>query len=333
MMVNVAPDPPLTEKALVFGRRWAERWPGYDPRYGGGAPEGSVYDHRHAHPDFRSPLSSDEEADASVEFHAAVIEWLADGRPVTLLTFDVESEWDGDYAYQVSALDGLLEREPLLSVIDEQHDDGTSVIHVFISTIGADDLRLPEVWAKTANGDAPVLVVGPEMQWLARPHVECVAVNTFVDADLESLREVERETWDRWGVPHDRVALLDLARVTAYFLGRRDTWRRAGVQVVTGPQYRVWRDGEFDHIADTLPADLSQTDWFLVGLESAAGEATVIVHDSGTCTVQLDRDTADEDSEMVFEYREHAGSLDFDGVVGVLERVVGTLAPSHPGRH
>lgn len=52
----------------------------------------------------------------------------------------------------------------------------------------------------------------------------------------------------------------------------------------------------------------------------------MIVHDSGTCSVQLDPDTADDDSEMLFEHREHAGSLDFAGIVSVFERVVGTLA-------
>lgn len=331
MSVSWLPDPPLTKDALVFRRRWAERWNGYAPLSGSGSPGDSVYDHRHAHPEFRSPLSSDEEAEARVEFHAAVIERLANGRPVTLMTFDVESEWAGDHAYQVSALDGLLEREPLFSMIEEEHDDGTSVNHVFISPIGADDPRLREVWSKTANGKTHVLVVGPGMEWLARPHVECVAVHTFVAADLEVLRQVERDTWDRWGVPHDRVALLDLARVEAYLTARREAWRRGGVQVVTGPQYRVWRNGEYDHITDALPADLSQTDWLLVGLESETAEATVIVHDSGTCTVQLDADTTDEDTELVFEYREHAGSIDFDGVVDVFERVVGTLMPARPG--
>lgn len=229
------PDPPLTENALVFKRRYAEWWQGYDPGNGSLSPDGSVYDHRHAHPEFRSPLSSGEEADARVEFHAAVIERLADGRPVTLMTFDVESEWEGEHAYQVSTLDGLLEREPLFSIIEEEYDDGISVNHLFISPIEADDPRLREVWAKTAIGAASVLVVGAEMGWLARPHVECVGVHTFVDRDLEILQEVERDTWDRWGVPHDRVALLDLARVEAYFTARRETWHRAGVRVVTGP--------------------------------------------------------------------------------------------------
>ena len=315
----------------TFARRWAERWAGYGLLDGSGAPDGSVYDHRHAHPEFRSPLSAREEADARVEFHTAVIERLADGRPVTLMTFDVESEWAGEPTYRVSALDGLLEREPLFSVSD-QEEDGVSVHHVFISSIEADDPRLRDVWARTAIGNVRVLVVGPELAWLAEPHVECVAVHTFADQDLEILRAVQRETWDRWGVPHDHVALLDLAGVEAYVSAHREAWRGLGVQIVTGPQYRVWRDGEFNHIADELPADLSQTDWLLVGLESATGEATVIVHDSGTCTVQLFTDTADDDSELAFEHRGHAGSLDLEGVVSVFERVVRTLAPAGTGR-
>ncbi len=333
MSVWLLPASPPTEYALAFRRRWADRWKGYVPSSGGWAPEGTVYDHRHAHPEFRDPLSSDEGIDASVEFHAAVIERLATGRPVTLMTFDFEWEWEGQPGREVSALDGLLERDPLLSMLEEPQDDEGAVTHVFISHIGADDPRLREVWRKTAEGETPVLVVGPEMEWLARPHEECVAVHSFVGADLDVLREVERETWDRWGVPQDRIAGLDLARVEAYFTAGREVWRHEGVRVVTEPQYRVWCDGEVDHIAHALPADLRQTDWFLVALESDTAQAQVIVHDSGTCTVQLDPDTTDEDSELLFEHRGHAGSLDFDGVVGVFERVVASLAsPSKTAR-
>lgn len=125
------PASPLTEDALAFRRRWTDRWKGYVPRTGRESPEGAAYDHRHAHPQFRDPLFSTEGVDASVEFHAAVIERLATGQPVTLMTFDFEWEWEGELGREVSTLDGLLKRDPLLSMLEEpQDDEGLVVQHL-----------------------------------------------------------------------------------------------------------------------------------------------------------------------------------------------------------
>jgi hypothetical protein len=325
------PTTPLTPAAATFRQSWAERWHGYHPRWGYNAPDGVAYDHRHAHPEFRDPLSSEDGVKASAEFHGAVIERLAAGRPVTLMTFDYESEWQGQREYETSSLDGLFNRVLAWSITEPPEegdvDPDKLTVHVFITQVDVDDSRLDEVWANTSNGSEPLLIVGPDLNWLAQPHEECVAVNSYDPADIETLRAVERDTWDRWGVAEQRFAQLDLTQVAAFFESRREAWKDNGVRVATEPQYRTWLNhNDMAGIVEVLPVDLSLTDWFLIGLESDTAEVTLIVHDSGACTVQLDPDLNDEDAEMIIEYRGRAGSVDFDGVLDVFERVVATLA-------
>lgn len=327
----LVPESPLSVQAAEFRRLLAEQWPGYHLRWGFGAPEGRADDHCHAHPDFRDPLSSEDGIRASAEFHGAVVSRLADGFPLTLVTFHYENRWDGETTYGTSGLTSLLDRDFVGTILEPSEDaddpDNESKIHVFISIVEPADARLRQVWQETAQGAEPLLVTNGELTWLARPHEECVAVHSFDDADVEKLRMVQAETWARWNIPTRREPLIDLAAVTSYFEARREAWAGQGVQVVTGPQFRTWRDPDtFDDIVLELPEDLSLTDWFLVGLESPTGEATVIVHDTGTCTVHLDPDVDDEDSDTVFEYPDRAGTLDFDGVTAVMERVVATLA-------
>jgi len=325
----LVPDVPLSAKAADVRRLFAERWPDYHPRWGFGAPQGLPYDHRHAHPDFRDPLSSEDGIRASTEFHGAVVSRLTDGSPLTLVTFDFENRWDGDSAYEASALTGLLDRDFVGTIVEPTDDDpgDESKIHVFISTVDPDDSRLLPIWQETAQGAELLLVTNAELTWLARPHEECVAVHSCNEADTETLRAVEAETWARWNIPTWRAPLIDLAAVTSYFESRREAWEVDGVRVACGPQFRTWSDPDtLERIVLDLPNDLSLTDWFLIGLESDTARATVIVHDSGTCTVQLDPDVDDENSEVVFEYRDRAGTLEFDGVTAVIERVVAALA-------
>jgi hypothetical protein len=85
-------------------------------------------------------------------------------------------------------------------------------VHVFVTQIESDDPRLSQVWEKTVDGTGGVLIAGPDLDWLASPDGECMAVDSFDETDIATLRTVERETWDRWGVPQERVAHLDLAR-------------------------------------------------------------------------------------------------------------------------
>jgi hypothetical protein len=154
-----------------------------------------------------------------------------------------------------------------------------------------------------------------------------ISVNSYDTADIETLRAVERDIWDRWGIPQVRVAHLDLARVTSYSCSRRPAWEDIGVRVMTEPQYRTWLNhDDMQGIVDSLPVDLSLTDWLLIGLESETAAVTLIVYDSGAFEAQLDPDLNDEDAEIIFEYRGHARSVDFDGVVGVFERAVASLA-------
>jgi hypothetical protein len=91
----------------------------------GRAPEDVVYDHRHAHPEFRNPLSSADDRNASVEFHAAVIERLAADQPITLLTFDSDSEWQGERTFETSDFGGLVERDLAWSVVEPPAEGAT----------------------------------------------------------------------------------------------------------------------------------------------------------------------------------------------------------------
>lgn len=325
------PAATLSPAAGAFRQTWAERWQGHHPQWGYDAPGGCAYDHRHAHPEFRNPLSDEDGTRATAEFHRAVIDRLAGDQPVTLMTFDYESEWQGQHQYAASSLGGLFDRELAWSIAEPPEEDDPDpdqlTIHTFITQVDTGDPRLEQVWAETCQGSEPLLVTGPELRWLARPHEECVAVHSFDEADIETLRSVQRETWDRWNVPQERFPNLDLARVASYFENHRGAWEESGVRVATEPQYRTWLN-QYDlaGIVHALPSDLSLTDWFLTGLESDTAKATLIVHDSGTCSVQLDPDVNDEDTEMIFEYRDRAGSIEFDGVVATFERVVATLA-------
>lgn len=324
------PDAPLSESAAEFRRLLAERWSDYHPRWGFGASDDRFYEHLHAHPDFRDPLSSEDDIRASAQFHAAVVTQLADGSPLTFVTFDYENRWDGETFQSQSGLTGHFDREfvgTILEPIEDDDDpDDESKIHAFISTLEPDDARLRRIWQETAQGAEPLTVTNAELTWLARPYEECVALHSCDADDLETLRTVQAQTWSRWGIPAKRQPFIDLAAVSSYFEDRREAWAGDGVHVVTGPQFRTWSDPDtFDSIMDALPEDLSLTDWFLIGLESATAEATLIVHDTGACTVYLDPDTNDEDSETIFEDRGRAGSLDFEGVAAVMERVVATL--------
>jgi hypothetical protein len=137
-----------------------------------------AYDHRHAYPEFRNPLSVAEGIHASAEFHGAVIKRLAAGEPITLMTLDYENEWQGKRVYETSSLDGLFTRE-LAGSITEPFEEGDVdadkwTVHVFITKVAVEDQRLDQVWAKTSNGSEPLLVVGPNQNWLARPSEECV---------------------------------------------------------------------------------------------------------------------------------------------------------------
>ncbi len=301
-------------------------------RTGYEAPRGTVSGHGDAHPTFRSPLSSGDEIEASAEFHGAVIRRLAAGQHITIVTFDFENEWQGHRTHQTSSLDGTFDRELLWSITalseeEDEEDEEESTDHVFITQVEADDPRLDEVWAMVSDSCEPLLVVGPDASWIARPHEECLVVESFDAADIETLREVERETWARWGIPQDRSAILDLSRVASYFESRREAWRHSGVRVVTEPQYRTWLNPfELDKIVESLPDDLSLTDWFLVELESDRARVMLVVHDSGAYTRQLYPDIDDEDEEMIYDRPGSAGSVDFEGVVDIFERSLAILA-------
>lgn len=330
------PDEPLSASALALRQLWADRWQGTDPHGRDHKPSGALADHLDAYPDFRCPLSQSEERLASAEFHAEAIRRLAvDETGVILMTFDWEWTYhlDGEHGQQTSQLAGLLDREPWLSLISEPEDEEDTVVtHVFMTPLALDDLRLAQVWNQTANGEASVLVTNPSLEWLAWPIEEHLNVLAFNPDTLTRAREVEQDTWSRWGIMGDRQALLDLAEVSAYFEKRRDDWERRGVRPTMGPQYRHWKDGQVD-VQFTLPDDLTNTDWFFIRLSSASAEASVVVYDTGTCTVlPCANNEADDDAldALIGRSHQHAGELDLAGIIAVFEEVVDALATSPP---
>jgi hypothetical protein len=323
------PDTQPSLAAVSFRKHWDTRWPDSHPRWGRTPASGAMYDHRHAHPDFRNPLSADGALLVSAEFHAAVIERLSEGRPITLATFDFENHWQGTRSYQASSLGGILDRELVWSITDppeEDDEDEEAIVHVFITQLEVDDPRLTEVWRRSSDGNEIVLVCDRDLRWLAWPFEECVGVATINADDIEKLKQVEREIWDRWNIPQERFAALDLAQVASYIDTQRSAWAEKGVQIATEPQYRTWKNpSEFKDIAGSVPADLTLTDWLLIELESTTASATVIVHDTGAYDLRLDPDLDDEEAETLFEHRGPAESADFDDVVEVFERTVATL--------
>lgn len=301
---------------------------GHRPQVSKYPPDGALNDHRDAYPDFRCPLSREEERHAGIDFHRDAIRRLA-GAETSIIVMTFDWEWirltDGETGYQGSPIAGLFDREPWLSVIsDPEDDEETDIAHVFMSNVELTDPRLNEVWEKTATNEAFVLVTTPALDWLAWPIEEHLNLLAFDDATLALVREVERETWTSWGIEEGREASLDLVGVAAYVEGRLAEWERQGVTVANGPQYRCW-EGDEIRIHRALPVDLSRTDWFYIVLKGVSAEADVTVHDTGTVDVYPSAE--DEALEaLLWRDRQHAGELDLAGVSAVLERVAGTLA-------
>lgn len=263
MVVWLLPDEPPTASALALRRLWADRWQGTDPHHRGPKPAGALDDHLDAYPDFRCPLSQNEELLASTEFHADAIRRLA-GAAVSIILMTFDWEWtyhpDGEHGEHTSQLAALLDREHWLSLISEPDDDEQTVVtHVFMTPLELADRRLGQIWNQTAGGEATVLVTNPSLDWLAWPIEEHLNLLTFDPEALERARTAKQATWSGWGIAEDREASLDLAEVSAYFHKRRDGWEHEGVRVTMGPQYRHWKDGQVD-VQFTLPEDLTNTD-------------------------------------------------------------------------
>lgn len=330
MSVWLIPQQALSEEAARYRQLWVDRWGALDPPHLYDAPEGVLYTHLHAHPEFRSPLSPADEGRVSAEFHREALWRLARGRPVTVLTFEyeagVEYEQVGPEIVEISDQD----RDPWVSYIEDPDDEDRVVVHVFRTDMAADDARLFALVDRAAEGNVGITFTCHDLTWVARPYEECMALYSFEREDLAILEGVESEVWARWGIHQGREPLLDLGQVAAEFERRLPIWKQAGVTVNTGPQYRSW-DGDRIEILDDLPSDLTSVDWFLVGLEANAADATVIVFDTGTCQVMIAPDSEDPDADMIFEYRQHPGSHDLAAVMATLDRVVAALTgPSLP---
>lgn len=324
MSAWLIPQRPLSEQARAYRQRWADRWGALDPPHGYDAPEGALYTHLHACPEFRSPLSPDEEARASAEFHQEALRRLARGRPITVITFDWEWEGDGGGSETTLVEIPSQERDLWVSYVEDPEDTDRTITHAFRTEMRVDDPRVVALVDRVAVGNVAATFTAHDLSWVARPNEECMALNSFIREDLEILEAVELEIWAKWGIHRERRALLDLAEVVAEFEERRPAWEQSGVTVDTGPQFRSW-DGDRIDILSELPADLSSVDWFLVGFASRSAEATVIVFDTGTCQVMIDPDPDDPDADTIFEYREQPGSHDLDAVVATFERVVASL--------
>jgi hypothetical protein len=288
------------------------------------SPVGALYTHLDAYPEFRSPLSPDDEERASAEFHLAAIRRLSRGNPVVVLTFDWENPgqdggWESDLA-EIEADD----RELWLSYVEEPEVEDCVIMHAFLTTMAPDDRRLAALTRRTADGNLSVTVTDPNLNWIARPNEQCVALYTFDPENLSLLQVVEDEIRAKWQIQTEREPLLDLAAVTAAFDERRSSWERAGITVRTGPQYRSL-DGERIAILDRMPADPRTVDWFLIGLACGNSEASVIVYDTGTCDVAIDLDTDDPDGDVFRERRQGPGSHDLRAVAAVFDRVAAAL--------
>ena len=199
----------------------------------------------------------------------------------------------------------------------------------------ADDPRLTVLMEAAANG-ASISVTAMDLSWVARPHEGFLRLTSGHPADVEAVMAARRDVRVRWGTDQPIGPLIDLGAVRDHVHDRRQEWARRGVQVVTGPQYRSVVDGVLD-VVHALPEDRTSVDWLLIGLRSTthggSAEATVIAHDTGTCTVQVsfrveDDDREDPYGESLREWHQHAGSLDLEGVLATMDRIVAEIAPT-----
>ena len=330
------PSGELSEPARVYRGLWADRWPDWDPKYlgGGAVPDGAVRGRRDAYPLFRCPLSADEVLQISGEFHHAVVSRLAGGEPLTVVTFDYELTFAGEIEYRRFDTVPDLDRDPWLSLTEEPEDDDPdppTITHLFHTELTPTDPRLAVILARAAVGDSPVTITDRNLNWIAIPHEETMTVISYDPKDLDVLVEAQQATRARWGVDQPFAALIDLAEVTAYFNERRASWARAGVQVVAGPEYRTWTNDGLG-VTHDLPDDLGTVDWFRIELETLTSRATIVVHDTGTCSVSIDIDVENPDDPEDIEYEilnqaaQHAGHLDLPGVLATMERVATAIA-------
>lgn len=305
---------------------WVARWLGIHPRWGGTHAD-VLYDHRHAHPEFRNPLSAHDSIRASAEFHHEVSARLVSSSgSVILLFFDYEYAWEGNAHRDTSQLHDDFEAEHFVALSEIDESGSPLTVHVFAVELSSSDPRWQDLWELTAAGNEHVLLTDHDVRVLVRPLEECVAVYSHERSDLTQLAEVEADVWRRWGIKAERGSLIDLAQVNAYVDRRRTAWADDGVSVSKGPQYRTWDDDDAIVVVDELPVDLGRTDWLLIELSTATelASATVIVHDQGAADVLFETD-ADEDKDMERRHREKAGSLCGADVPLLLEDVVQRL--------
>ena len=328
---------PSSDAARAFRRLWAQRWQGTHPGWLTQLPSAAYSDHRHAYPEFRNPLGSEEGLEASRVFHRDVIRRLAaEETQLLLVTLDVVSVWHEDgvrheWRDEETAGAVTFDREEWLEMIldleefEETNGEDYAVAHAFVSAVGIDDPRLEALWAETAAGER-VLVTNTGLDWIARPNEECVSVAAFAPSVLDALRAAEQASYERWGIPARRDPVVDLAEVAAHIATSSAEWSRRGVEITTGPQYRCW-DEDTTHIESTPPADWGDADWIHLEMSGPAADAMVTVHDTGTCDIlPLVEDEDAAIGQILARRRGHAGELDESGLVAALEHVVATLA-------
>lgn len=317
----------LSPSAREFRAGWIARWGATDVVRGGGVPAVDALElHLDAYPAFRCPLSFEDELRAAREFHLDGVRIAAAGQRATLVTF--AWEWDGGTEPSVEPVPGL---SPELWGEAMTDADGTEV-RLFRTEVSGNDPLLGAVLKQAANGSGLVAVVGPDQEWVVRPREECFAVQSFDSAVIERLNAFGAEFQHRWGLDRVLRPLLDLNKVAELFDQRREAWERRGLRVVMGPHFRTF-DGAALSALDEVPSDVTQVDWFMVGIQSPRDQVQLIVHDLGSVEVitspgsgyadDVEGDDAEQDA--IFERRGPMGSIDLAGVADRMDRLAEDL--------